>query len=104
MERLVALYRDAIAGTRLREVVPHRDVLHAAIVPERDGIRLPAEPHLPVRARAVLIQKIEDSLALTLRHVLDRMGEHGIDEDRLPSRDRMRADDRMFGARKCLRA
>ena len=47
MERLVALHSDAVAGTRLREVVPHRDVLHTAIVPERHRVRLPAEPHLP---------------------------------------------------------
>src|ERR1700749_1178763 len=97
IERLVALYRDAPARARLRVIIPHRDVLHAAIVPERNRVRLPPEPHLPMRARAVLIKEVEDSLALAFRHVLDRMREHRIDEDRLPSRDGMSADHRMLG-------
>src|SRR5215469_12097448 len=79
MERLVALHRDAVARAHLREVVPHRDVLHAAIVPERHRVRLPAEPHLPVRSAAMLVEEVEDRPALPLRHVLDRMREHRVD-------------------------
>src|SRR5690348_389829 len=103
MERLVALHRDAIARAHLREVVPHRDMLHAAIVPERNGMRLPAEPHLPVWTAAMLVKEIQDRLALRLRHILDRVREYRVHEDRLSPAHRMRADHRMFGAWKRLR-
>src|ERR1700722_17793975 len=103
MERLVAHHRDAIARADLREVVPHRDMLHTPIVPERHRVRLPAEADLPVRAAAMLVEEVEDRAALCLRHVLDRMGDHRTDADRLPPGDRMGADHWMLGARERLR-
>ena len=42
-ERFVALDRHAVAVATLREIIPHRVVLDAAVVPERDRVRFPAE-------------------------------------------------------------
>src|SRR5216683_7029916 len=41
--RLVAGDGDAVAAARVRPVIPHGAVLDAAIVPEGDGVRAPAE-------------------------------------------------------------
>ncbi|TMJ63050.1 MAG: glycogen synthase GlgA [Alphaproteobacteria bacterium] len=52
-ERAVALDRDPIAVAALREIVPHRVVLGAAIVPERHRAGLPAEAALEFRRLAM---------------------------------------------------
>ena len=43
------------------------------------------------------VEEVEDRAAFRLRHVLDRVREHRIDEDRLPPGHGMRADHRVFG-------
>src|SRR3954466_11968550 len=51
-----ALHGHARAGARVRPVVPHRAVLGAAVVPERDCVLAPAEAALEQRVLAVLIE------------------------------------------------
>src|SRR5476651_1766274 len=62
--RPVACDRDAIAAAGVGPVVPHGTVLDAAIVPEGDGILLPAEAALEQRVLHVLVEVVENPIAL----------------------------------------
>ena len=55
VERFVALHGDPVARSHRGEVIPHRDMLDAPIIPERHTVRLPAKAHLPVRPAAMLV-------------------------------------------------
>src|SRR5450432_1329714 len=98
-EWLVARDRDAIAAAGMGPVVPHGAVLDAAIVPEGDRVLLPAEAALEQRILHVLIEVVQDSVALVARHADQAAGEAAVHVERLLSRDRMSAHHRMLGAR-----
>src|SRR6266567_5539956 len=97
--RPLALHRDARARTRVRPVVPHRPMLGAAIVPERDRVLGPTETALEQRVLGVLIEIVKDRVALVAREADDMTGEAAVDVERFAARHRMRANDRMLGAR-----
>ena len=50
-------------------------MLGAAVVPERDRMGLPAEPHLEFLPRAELTEKVQDRSALLFRQPVDMGGE-----------------------------
>src|SRR5262252_541216 len=77
-------------------------MLDAAVVPEGDRMRLPAEPDLEFLARAVLAQIVQDCTALLWCKPIDMGGEVAIDEQRLALRHRMRAHDRVRRLREDL--
>src|SRR5947208_14252178 len=89
LHRPLALHRDAIARTRVRPVVPHRAMLGAAIVPERDRVLGPAEAALEQRVLAVLIEIGEDRVALVARNADDVRGEAAVHVERLAVGHRM---------------
>src|SRR5262249_5987276 len=74
-ERPVTLDRHSTAGARLRIIVPERLMLDTAVVPKGNGMRLPAEAHLKLLARAELAEKIQNGLALFARQSIDMGGE-----------------------------
>src|SRR5581483_10484340 len=80
-DRLVALDRHPVPGPSPRPVVPDRHVLHAAVVPERNAVLLPAEAHLELRLLDVLEEETQDGLALGGRHAGDVRREHRINEE-----------------------
>src|SRR6516165_9415413 len=77
-------------------------MLDAAVVPEGDRMRLPAEPDLEFLSRAVLAQIVQDCTALLWCKPIDMGGEVAIDEQRLALRHRMRAHDRVRRLREDL--
>src|SRR5476649_1961436 len=87
--RPVARDRDAIAAASVGPVVPHGAVLDAAIVPEGDRVLLPAEAALEQRVLHVLIEVVQDAVALVARHADQAAGEAAVHVERLLSRDRM---------------
>src|SRR5579863_8870136 len=94
--RAIALHRDAVARTGVRPIVPHRTMLRTTIVPERDGVFLPAKPALEQRAFRMLVEVFEDSRAFITRHADQTFGESAIYIKRLLPGHRMRAHHRMF--------
>src|SRR5258708_39956474 len=64
LDRPVALDGDPIAGARVRPIVPHRVMLDAAVVPERNRVLAPAEAALEQRIGHVLIKITQDAVAL----------------------------------------
>src|SRR5439155_12730326 len=97
--RPFALHRHAGAGAGVRPVVPHRTVLGAAVVPERNRVLAPAEAALEQRVLRMLVEIGQDGIALVAGDTDDEAGEAAVDIERLPARHRMGADDRMLGAR-----
>src|SRR5215813_4304391 len=77
-------------------------MLDAAVVPEGDRMRLPAEPDLEFLSRAVLAQIVQDRTTLLWCKPIDMGGEVAIDEQRLALRHRMRANDRVRRLREDL--
>src|SRR5205823_1381791 len=75
LHRAVALDGDPVAGAGVRPIIPHRVVLDAAIVPERDRVLAPAEAALEQRVGHVLIQVAQDAVALVARDAVDVAGE-----------------------------
>ena len=61
----------------------------------------PAEAALEQRVLRVLIEISQHGIALVARNADDVVREAAVDVERLLSRDRMRANDRMLGARIC---
>src|SRR5690349_3072511 len=98
-ERLVSGDSDAVAAAGVGPVVPHRTVLDAAIVPEGDRVRLPAEAALEQRVFHVLVEVVQDAVALVARHADQVAGEAAIHIERLLARHRMSAHHRMDRAR-----
>src|SRR5262249_52036275 len=74
----IAFDRHPTAGSRLRVVVPQRLVLDAAVVPEGDRMRLPAEPALELLTGTKLAEKVEDGTAFVSRQLVDVGGEVAI--------------------------
>src|SRR5678815_904676 len=87
IEGRVTLDRHAMAVAALRIVVPHRVVLHAAVVPERDRVHLPAEPAVELRRLDVAVEELQHRVALRPRELLDARGEAAVDVERLAAGD-----------------
>ena len=90
----VAAHRDAVHDPRLRRIVVDREVLRAAIVPERQRAGLPAEPAGELRPRRVLLQEVDQRLAFLVGHAVEML-HVAADIQRLAAGLRMRADQRM---------
>src|SRR4029077_20123298 len=75
IKRAVALDRDPVAVPVLREVVPHRVVLDATVVPERHGIPLPAETALELRRLGMAAQHRQQRVAFEAAEPVDPGGE-----------------------------
>ena len=86
-----------MAVTHVRVIVERRAVHGAAVVPEGDGVLLPAEAALELRRLAVAHQHLQKRVALVLLQALDALGEAAIDEQALAAGHRMRAHDGMDG-------
>src|SRR5438034_9640660 len=82
--RPFALHGDAGAGAGVRPVVPHRAVLGAAVVPERDGVLAPAEAALEQRILRVLVEIGQHGVTLVAGDADDEAGEAAVDIERLP--------------------
>ena len=79
-------------------IVVDRIVLRAAIVPQRDRARLPAEAAGEFRARRMLGEQIvQQRRAFLRRHVLEAQRVPAIDVERLAAGLGMRAHHRMLG-------
>ena len=95
----VALDRHAKAGARVREVVPDRQVLDAAIVPEGNGSFFPAEPHLEVFFGAMCVEHLQDRIAFYAWQPVDAFGEDRVDEQALPAGLGMGSDNGVVAGR-----
>ena len=97
LKRAIALDGHAVAVTYVRVIVERRAVHGAAVVPEGDGVLLPAEAALELGRLAVANQHLQERVALVLSQAFDALGEAAIDEQALSARHRMRAHDGMDG-------
>src|ERR1700710_1942968 len=97
--RPLALDRHPRARAGVRPVVPHRAVLGAAVVPERNGVFGPAEAALEQRVFRMLIEIGQHGVALVGGDADDVAGEAAVDVERFPGRHRMGAHHRVLGAR-----
>src|SRR6266566_10079615 len=97
--RPFTLHRHARAGAGVRPVVPHRAVLGAAVVPERNRVLGPAEAALEQRIFRVLIEIVQHRIALVARDADDVPREAAVDIERLLAGHGMGANHRMLGAR-----
>ena len=70
-------------------------MLNAAIIPEGDAVRLPAEAGLKDRFSKMLVQKRQDVVTLIPRNLIDMRREYGIHKDAFATRDGVGADDRV---------
>src|SRR6266481_3470154 len=95
--RPLALDGDAGAGAGMRPVIPHRPVLGAAVVPERDRVFAPAEAALEQRVFRVLVEIGENGITLVARDANDVTRKTAIDIERLLARHRMGAHHGMLG-------
>ena len=95
MERPVAQDRRAVHDAAVGQVVVHRIVLRDAVVPERDGVRLPVPAHLELRLLDMHEQHVEQRVALVAAQALDAVGEAVIDEQPVRAGFRMGAHHRM---------
>src|SRR6201996_4346540 len=77
--RPLALHGDAGAGAGVRPVVPHRAVLGATVVPERDRILAPAEAALEQRVLRMLVEIGQHRIALVAGNADDVAGEAAVD-------------------------
>src|SRR5260370_12025267 len=100
--RAVALDGDPVARAGVRPIIPHRVVLDAAVVPERDRVLLPAEAALEQRVGHVLVEIAQDAVAFVARDAIDVAGEALVDVERLPAGHRVGADHRVVGERVAL--
>src|SRR5262249_23357228 len=80
-------------------VVPNRTVLHAAVIPKCDRVRPPLEAYAEFRRFDVPIEHLEQGGALVRSETDNPRREETVDEQALLAGDRVRAKNRMFGAR-----
>src|SRR3569833_110351 len=83
--RPLALHGDTGAGAGVRPVVPHRAVLCATVVPERDRVLGPAETALEQRILRMLVEIGKDRVAFVSWDADDVAGEASVDIERLPA-------------------
>src|SRR3954463_1583947 len=93
--RLLPLHRHPRAGAGVRPVIPHRAVLGAAVVPERDGVFAPAEAALEQRIFSVLVEIGQHRIALVAGHADQKARKAAVDVKRLLAGHRMGAHDRV---------
>src|ERR1700687_107702 len=96
-DRPVAVDRDAVHHAALPVIVVERVMLDAAIVPERDRIRFPAEAAGEFRPHRMLPQEVQQRPALLDRHVLEADGKVAVDVEAFPAGLGMGANHRVFG-------
>src|SRR3982074_553452 len=96
--RPLALHGPPGPGAGVRPVIPHRAVLGAAVVPERDRVLGPAEAALEQRVFRVLVKIAQHRVALVAGNAYQETGKAAIDVERLPSGHGMGAHHRVFGA------
>ena len=101
-KRLVAGDGAAMAVAALRVVIPQRQMLGAAIVPERDRAGAPSEAALKFGIFEVPEEHLENCVALALLQLHDSSGEHPIHVKCLASRLRMSPYHRMLRVRECF--
>src|SRR3984893_15061720 len=94
--RAVAVDGDAMHDSLLAMVIVDGVVLDAAIVPERDRVRTPAESAGELRTRRVAIEVIEEGCALRFGHVRKANGECAVDKQRLAAGLRVGSNDRVL--------
>ena len=82
----MALYLDPVAGSHIGQVIVDRAVITAAIVPERDGVRLPAEAKTEFGRAAMLLQKLRDALAFALGHAVKPAHRRAAHIERYPTK------------------
>src|SRR6267378_3815640 len=83
LHRPFALHRHPRARAGVRPVIPHRAVLGAAVVPERDRVLGPAEAALEQRILGVLIKIGQHRVALVAGNADQEAGEAAVDVERL---------------------
>ena len=84
LNRPIAIDGDAEARADVRKIVPDRDMLDAPVVPESHGMRLPAEAHLEIRHRTVLMEHFENRIAFEPGQFVDPSCEYWIDVQAFP--------------------
>ena len=87
----------AFAG--VRPVIPDREMLCAAIVPDRDIVLTPAVANLIIGVPRVLEEELQNGAAFLRIEFADACSEHRIHEDNAATGFRMRGDHGVFGAR-----
>src|SRR3982074_686834 len=97
--RPLALHGPPGPGAGVRPVIPHRAVLGAAVVPERDCVLGPAEAALEQRIFRVLIELVQHRVALVTGYADDVARETAADVERITAGYRMGTHDRTFGLR-----
>src|SRR5690242_17056185 len=75
---------------------PQRLMLHTAIIPERDRVRLPAKSTFETLDSRPADKHLERGVAPGALELEDSRREHPIDEKQRATRDRMRSHYRMF--------
>src|SRR5438105_7801756 len=96
---LGAFDKHPIARAHIGPIVPDRVMLGAAIVPECDRMRRPAEAHVPMRPRDMVVKEFQHAAAFGRRYFVNVTGELAIDEQRLAAAFRMTTDDGVNGDR-----
>src|SRR5215469_16883099 len=91
-----------MAVAALRVVIPQRQMLGAAIVPERDRAGAPSEAALKFGIFDVPEEHLENRVTLTVLQLLDSSGEHPIHVNSLAPRLRMSPYHRMLRVRECF--
>ena len=87
-QRSRAIDGHAVAAAARREVVEDRLVLRAAVVPERDRVRLPPEAAHEARILDVPVQHLEQRIALLGGQRRNVRREDLVDEEQLATRFR----------------
>src|ERR1700722_7035683 len=89
-KRLVATDGHPVTIASLREIIPQRMMLRAAIVPEGNRARLPLEAAHELRRLDVPVQHLKQRSALLLLQLRNVSGEAAVDVKRFPSGHGMR--------------
>src|SRR5438105_15210607 len=97
LARNLRAYREPPHAPALPVVVVDREVLRAAVVPDRERARRPAHAAGEFRPRLVLLQELDERPAFRFRHVLEVNGVAAADIERLAAGVGMRTHHRMLG-------
>src|SRR5438132_11126658 len=91
LARNLRAYRQPPHAPALAVVIVHREVLRAAVVPDRERARRPAHAAGEFRPRLLLLQELDERAALRFRHVLEADGVAAAEIKRLAAGIGMRA-------------
>src|SRR3954466_13163090 len=100
-EGSVAIDGDPMHDPAMTIVIIQGIVLYAAIVPKRDGTRLPAEAARVFRPDGVLEEKLQQGTAFLDGHILEADREVPIDVQAFPACLRVGADNRVLSFPMC---